>query len=103
MSFAQIPPLELKKIVADVETLLERKAEVTADIADVYTVAKNKGYDVKIIRHVVRERAIDLAARQERDALIELYMGALGMLADTPLGKAATERAKGGARADATA
>lgn len=58
-----------------------------------YQEAKANGYDAKALRQVVRLRRQDQAERQERQAIVDSYLEALGDLADLPLGKAAMERA----------
>jgi len=54
-------------------------AALTADIREVYSEAKAHGFDTKIIRQVVRLRKLDRAERQEQEAMLDLYLGALGM------------------------
>jgi uncharacterized protein (UPF0335 family) len=83
----------LKSFIERVERLEEEKAALAADIKDVYAEAKSAGFDVKIMRQVVRIRKQDPQDRREQEKLLELYMSALGMLADTPLGESALERA----------
>jgi uncharacterized protein (UPF0335 family) len=83
---------QLKSIVERIERLEEEKKSLSEDIREVYAEAKANGYDVKTLRSIIRLRKLDSATRQEQEALIELYMSALGMLADTPLGQAAVER-----------
>lgn len=70
---------QLKSIVARIERLNEYKAATMADIKEVYAEAKANGFDVKTIRAVVRERQQDRAKRQEAQALMDLYMSAIGM------------------------
>lgn len=84
---------DLRQIVARIERLEEEKKAIGTDIKEIYIEAKSRGFDPKIIRAVIRERKIDEAERQERDALLELYREALGMLASTPLGDAALKAA----------
>jgi len=74
---------QLRSIVERIERLEEEKATIAADIKEVYAEAKANGFDVKILRKVVRLRKIDTAERQEEEALTELYMHALGMAPDT--------------------
>ena len=69
---------QLKSILERIERLGEDKAGVMADLKEVYAEAKGNGFDVKIIRKVVRLRKIDRAKRQEEEALIDLYMSAIG-------------------------
>ena len=58
----------------------EDKAAVGGDLKEVYAEAKGDGFDAKIIRKVVRLRKIDVAKRQEEEALVDLYISAIGGL-----------------------
>jgi uncharacterized protein (UPF0335 family) len=69
----------LKSFIERVERLEEEKSALTADIREVYSEAKGQGFDTKIMRQVVRLRKLDTADRQEQDAILDLYMSALGM------------------------
>jgi uncharacterized protein (UPF0335 family) len=69
----------LKSFIERVERLEEEKAALAADIREVYSEAKGQGFDTKIMRQVVRLRKLDTADRQEQDAILDLYMSALGM------------------------
>jgi uncharacterized protein (UPF0335 family) len=70
---------QLKSIIERIERLEEEKAALTADIREVYSEAKGNGFDTKIIRQVVRLRKLDRADRQEQEAILDLYLAALGM------------------------
>jgi len=70
---------QLKSLVERIERLEEEKAALTADIREVYSEAKGVGFDTKIMRQVVRMRRLDRAERQEQEAVLDLYMSALGM------------------------
>ena len=70
----------LKTIIERVERLEEEKAEVMAHIKDVFAEAKDEGFDVKVLRKVIRMRKQDKAKRQEEEALIDLYLSAIGGL-----------------------
>ena len=83
---------QLQSIVDRIEKLEAEKADVADLIKDVYVEAKANGFDVKILRKVVALRKKDASERQTEEALLATYMSALGMLADTPLGKAAIAR-----------
>lgn len=83
---------QLQSIIERIERLEEEKASVASDIKDVYTEAKGNGFDPKILKQVIALRKKDAAKRAEEQALLATYMQALGMLADTPLGRAAIER-----------
>ena len=69
----------LKSFIERIERLEEEKAALAADIREVYSEAKGTGFDVKIMRQVVRLRKMDTADRQEQDAVLDLYPSALGM------------------------
>lgn len=83
---------QLRAIVERIERLEEEKKAITTDIAAVYAEAKSTGFDPKIIRKLVAIRRQEPAKREEEQTLLEVYMNALGMLADLPLGRAAIER-----------
>jgi uncharacterized protein (UPF0335 family) len=70
---------QLKSIVERIERLEEEKQTLADDIKEVYAEAKANGFDTKTLRQVVRLRKRDLAERQEQEALLDLYMHALGM------------------------
>ncbi|MBV9510806.1 MAG: DUF2312 domain-containing protein, partial [Caulobacteraceae bacterium] len=63
-----------------IERLEEDKAAVANDLKEVYAEAKGNGFDTKILRKVVRLRKQDKAKRQEEDALLDLYLSAIGGL-----------------------
>ena len=69
---------QLKTVIERIERLEEDKAAVSTDIKEVYLEAKGNGFDVKIIRAVIRLRKLTGAARAEVEALIDLYMSAIG-------------------------
>ena len=70
----------LKTIIERIERLEEDKAAIMADLKEVYAEAKGEGFDSKIIRKVVRMRKQDKVKRQEEEALIDLYLSAIGGL-----------------------
>lgn len=69
----------LRLLIERVERLEEEKKGVGDDIKDVYLEAKAVGYDVKIMRQVVKLRKMQADARKEQEAILELYLCALGM------------------------
>jgi len=78
------PPMDvsgkrLKSLIERVERLEQEKADLAADIKDIYAEAKAVGYDVKIVRRIVRLRKMDEQKRREEDEILELYKSALGM------------------------
>lgn len=70
----------LRTIIERIERLEEDKAAVMADMKEVFAEAKGEGYDVKILRKVIRIRKQDKAKRQEEDAILDLYLSATGDL-----------------------
>lgn len=70
---------QLKGYIERIERLEEEKAGISGDIKDIYAEAKGNGYDTSILRAIVKLRKKDYSERQEEEALLELYMQALGM------------------------
>jgi uncharacterized protein (UPF0335 family) len=70
----------LRSFVERIERLEEEKKALTADIRDLYNEAKAQGFDSKVMRQVVRLRKMDRNDRMEQEALLDLYLSALGML-----------------------
>lgn len=70
----------LRSLIERIERLEEEKKALADDIKDVYGEAKSTGFDVKIIRQIVRIRKMDESDRQEQEALLDLYTHALGMI-----------------------
>ena len=71
---------QLKAFIERIERLEEEKAGIAGDIKDVYAVAKGNGFDTKVLRKIISLRKRDYAERQEEEAILELYMQALGMI-----------------------
>ena len=72
---------QLKSIVERIERLEEEKRALADDIKEVFAEAKGNGFDVKVLRTVIRLRKQDKTERQEQEALLDLYLHALGMAA----------------------
>lgn len=71
---------QIKSFVERIERLQEEKDEIASDMKDVYAEAKAHGFDTKILRKVIAIRKMDKSEREEMEAMLELYMSALGML-----------------------
>lgn len=69
---------QLRAFIERIERLEEEKAALLGDIKEVYAEAKGNGFDTKIMRQVVRIRKLDKSDREEQDALIDLYLSAVG-------------------------
>ena len=70
---------QLRAFIERIERLEEEKKTITDDIKEVYAEAKGTGFDTKAVRTIIRLRKKDQAERQEEEAIIDLYMAALGM------------------------
>ncbi len=69
---------QLKNTVERIERLEEEKKTISDDIKEVYAEAKGNGYDVKVLRKVIALRKRDRDERAEEEALIDLYLQAVG-------------------------
>ena len=71
---------ELKAFIERIERLEEEKAGIASDIKDVFAEMKARGFDSKAVRAILRIRKKDHSERQEEEAILELYLQALGMV-----------------------
>jgi uncharacterized protein (UPF0335 family) len=72
---------QLRAFIERIERMEEEKKAISDDIKEIYAEAKGNGFDIKVLRQIVRIRKQDHAERMEQEALLELYMAALGMAA----------------------
>jgi uncharacterized protein (UPF0335 family) len=70
---------QLQAFIERIERMQEERKAISDDIGEIYAEAKGNGFDTKVIRTIVRIRAQDHAERMEQEALLELYMTAIGM------------------------
>jgi uncharacterized protein (UPF0335 family) len=75
---------QLRQLVEQIERLEEEKKALAGDIRDKYLEAKGLGFDAKALRKVVSLRKKSAADRQEEEAILAVYMHALGMIDDIP-------------------
>jgi len=75
---------QLKSIVERVERLEAEKKAIADDISDVFAEAKANGFDTKVPRRVIALRKLDRTTRQEQESILDLYLHALGMIAEDP-------------------
>ncbi|MDA0661918.1 MAG: DUF2312 domain-containing protein [Alphaproteobacteria bacterium] len=71
---------QLRSLIERIERLEEEKAALAEDIREVFAEAKGNGFDVKIMRQIIRLRKMETGDRQELEALLDTYKAALGML-----------------------
>jgi uncharacterized protein (UPF0335 family) len=70
---------QLKQIINKIETIEQERLESSDLLKDSFNEAKSMGFDVKIIKHVLKLRKKDKDALAEEDSLIDLYRGVLGV------------------------
>ena len=79
MSTNSVDAGHLRAFLERIERLEEEKRAIADDIKEVYAEAKGHGFDTKILRKVVSLRKKDANERQEEEAILDLYLAALGM------------------------
>jgi uncharacterized protein (UPF0335 family) len=75
---------QLRQYIEQIERLEEEKKALGADIRDKFLEAKAVGFDVKIMRQVLRLRKKSNNERQEEESMLDVYLHAMGMLSDGP-------------------
>jgi len=70
---------QLRAFVERLERVNAEIAERNSDKSEIYAEAKGAGFDTKIIRKIIALRTKDHAERKEEEAVMELYLSALGM------------------------
>ena len=70
---------QIRAFIERIERMEEEKQAIADDIKEIYAEAKGNGFDTKVLRQVVRIRKQDRAERMEQEALLDLYLAALGM------------------------
>ena len=70
---------QLRSIIERIERLEEEKKTIADDIKEVYGEAKGNGFDVKTLRQIVKLRKQDREERAESEAMLDMYLHALGM------------------------
>ena len=69
----------LRSLVDRIERLNTEREALGSDIKDIYTEAGSAGFDVKVLRQLIRIRKRDPDAVAEAEAMLEIYRAALGM------------------------
>ena len=69
---------QLKTIIERIEYVEEELSGLKEDRKSIYEEAKGNGFDVKILRKIIRIRKQDRAKRQEEEAVLDLYLSAIG-------------------------
>ncbi len=71
---------QLAAFIDRIERMEEEKAAIVADVKEIYAEAKGSGFDTAILRQIIKIRKMDANERMENEAILELYMSALGMV-----------------------
>lgn len=71
--------MKLQEYIERIERIEEERKEISADIRQIYTEAKNEGYDKKIIREIIKLRKKTKSEREEEEMILETYKNELGM------------------------
>ena len=80
MSEATTADQQLRLFIERIERLEEEKKGIADDIRDVYLESKSQGYDPKIMRQIVRLRKMPVHDRKEKEAILDVYKSALGIV-----------------------
>ncbi|WP_366125304.1 DUF2312 domain-containing protein [Acetobacter cerevisiae] len=69
----------LRSIIERVERLEEERKELAGDVKDIFTEAKSAGFDVKVIRQLIKIRKMEPSEVEEQETLLDTYRRAIGM------------------------
>ncbi len=69
----------LRSLIERIERLEEERKALASDIKDIFSEAKSAGFDVKVIRQLIRIRKQEPAEVEEQETLLDVYRRALGM------------------------
>lgn len=75
----------LRRYIERIEKLENDKAEIAADIRNIYTRAKGEGFDPKVMRQALKIKRMDTAEREKMECLLDIYLHALGLQLQLPL------------------
>lgn len=70
---------QLRSLIERIERLEEERQATAEDVREVYAEARAAGFDIKVMRQLVRLRLLDSAEREEQEALLDIYRHAVGM------------------------
>lgn len=70
---------QLNSIVSRIERLEEEKANLSADIRNIYSESKHSGFDTKTIRAIIKLRKMDATDRDEQEYMLDLYKKAMNL------------------------
>ena len=70
---------QLKSLVERINRLMDDRDEISSDIRDIFAEAKSEGYDIPALRASIRAQRENAEKRRNREAMIDLYRGELGI------------------------
>jgi uncharacterized protein (UPF0335 family) len=70
---------QLRAFIERIERLEEEKKDVQEQIKEVFSEAKGVGFDIRIMRQLLRLRRLRDTDRSEQEELLEIYKAAIGM------------------------
>lgn len=73
---------QLQQIIRKIENIEAEKQEVALQLKEVWAEARSSGFDIKILREVLKLRRMKPHHRMEQQAILDTYLNALGMLAE---------------------
>lgn len=79
-TFGGISGEQLRQYIERIERLESEKADIADNIKDVFSEARSNGYDVKIMRQLIKLRKMEDNDRREQEEILDLYKHALGMI-----------------------
>ena len=77
--YGNIAADRLRSLIERIERLEEERKALAGDIKDIFSEAKSAGFDVKVIRQLIRIRRQEPAEVEEQETLLDVYRKALGM------------------------
>lgn len=78
-TFAGVSGSQLRQFIEQVEYLEEQKAALASDTREVFAEAKSAGFDVKVIRQILKMRKMDQDELRELEEVLDVYLQALNM------------------------
>jgi len=69
----------LRSLIERIERLEEERKGLLSDIKDIFVEAKGAGFDVKVMRQLIRIRNQEPAEVEVQETLLDVYRRALGM------------------------
>jgi uncharacterized protein (UPF0335 family) len=82
----------LRSYIERIERLEEERKALAADVKDIYSEVKSAGFDVKVVRQLIRIRKQEPAEVEEQEMLLDIYRAAIGMLGGKPLSERTRQR-----------